>query len=140
MRLEARATRRPGDKGTKRLLERYGTRLLFVRYRYNPETRRMLKTVELIVSERPVRHRGQPQPLASTPPVEEVGLRIAAREHWLRDKVRAAGGYWDPRRGLWILRAAEAVKLRLPSRVVTPPSAIAPVATRSDRSTLKATL
>jgi hypothetical protein len=140
MKLEARATRRPGDKGTKRLLERYGTRLLFVRYRYNPETRRMLTTAELIVSERPVQHRGQAQPPASTPPAEEVGLRIAARERWLRDKVRAAGGYWDPRRGLWILAAAEAVKLRVSSRVVIPAAAIAPVATGSNRSTLEATL
>lgn len=61
MRLEARARRRPGDKGTKRLLEGYGARLLFVRYRYNPETRTMLTTVELVVDERPAAHRNQPR-------------------------------------------------------------------------------
>ena len=136
MRLEARATRRPGDKGTKRLLKKYGARLLFVRYRYNPEARKMLTTVELIVDERPAPDRVQPQPPTSTPPAEEVGLRIAARERWLRDKVRAAGGYWDPRRALWILPTGEVVRLRLSSRVVTPP---APVATRGNRSTLEAT-
>lgn len=137
MRLEARATRRPGDKGTKRLLERYGARLLFVRYRYNPETRTMLTTVELIVDERPAPQRDQPQAAAPTPAAGQVGLRIAARERWLQDKVRAAGGYWDPRRALWILPASVAVRLRLSSRVVTPSPE---VATGSNRSTLEATL
>jgi hypothetical protein len=137
MRLEARATRRPGDKGTKRLLERYGARLLFVRYRYNPETQSMLTTVELIVDERPARPRNEPQPPVSTPIAEQVGLRIAARERWLQDKVRAAGGYWDPRRALWILPAPEAARLRLSSWVVSPPPA---VATGSNQNTLEATL
>lgn len=137
MRLEARATRRPGDKGTKRLLERFGARLLFVRYRYNPETRSMLTTVELIVDERPARTRDKPQRPVSTPTPDQVGLRIAARERWLQDKLRAAGGYWDPRRALWILPASEAVRLQLSSRVVSlPPS----VATGSNRSTLERTL
>ena len=148
MRLEARATRRPGDKGTKRLLDRYGARLLFVRYRYDPQSQRMLTTVELIVSQRPVRRRRLPpadtspspsEPVHTTPSVattrsEHVGLRVAAREHWLRDKVRAAGGHWDPRRALWILPAAQAARLRLPSRLIAlPPRGT----TGSNRSTLE---
>ena len=146
MRLEARATRRPGEKGTKRLLERYGERLLFVRYRYNAETRNMLTTVELVVDERPARPRNKPNPPVSPPAGDQVGIRIAARERWLRDKVRAAGGYWDPRCALWILHADVAARLRLSSRVVSLPPAVAQgsnppvVATGGNQRTLQAPL
>ncbi len=41
----------PGANGTKRLVDRYGDRLVAVRYRYDPERRKRLKTVELIEEE-----------------------------------------------------------------------------------------
>ena len=47
--METRLTLRPGQNGTKKLLERYGTRLVRVRYLYDPQAGRRLKTVELIV-------------------------------------------------------------------------------------------
>lgn len=40
---------KPGDKGTRRLVAEYGERLLRVRYRYDEERGKRLKTVELIV-------------------------------------------------------------------------------------------
>jgi len=42
---------KPGQKGTKQLTEQYGDALICVRYRYDPEKRKRLKTVEIIVSE-----------------------------------------------------------------------------------------
>jgi len=48
--METRATLRPGQKGTQKLLERYGERLVCVRYRYDAKACRQYKTVELIVS------------------------------------------------------------------------------------------
>jgi hypothetical protein len=63
MPLEARSTRRPGDKGTKRWLAQYGDRLLFVRYRHDTDTRERLTTVELIVDRRPA-----PRACAASPP------------------------------------------------------------------------
>ena len=51
--MEARATRRPGQKGTKKLVQKFGDRLIFVRYRYDTERRRRFTTVELIVDESP---------------------------------------------------------------------------------------
>ena len=50
--MEARTTQRPGQKGTKKLVERFGERLIFVRYRYDPQRRRSYTTAELIVDER----------------------------------------------------------------------------------------
>jgi hypothetical protein len=42
---------KPGQKGTKALLEQYGDKLLCVRYRYDEKRQVRIKTVELIVSE-----------------------------------------------------------------------------------------
>ena len=49
--MEIRLTLRPGMAGTKKLLERYGERLVCVRYRYDRATGRRVKTAELIVED-----------------------------------------------------------------------------------------
>ena len=49
--MEIRLTLRPGMAGTKRLLARYGERLVCVRYRYDRATGRRVKTAELIVQD-----------------------------------------------------------------------------------------
>lgn len=41
----------PGSNGTKKLVERYGERLVCVRYRYDEERRKRIKTVELVEEE-----------------------------------------------------------------------------------------
>lgn len=51
--MRTRLTLAPGANGTKKLMERYGTRLVCVRYRYDDERRRRIKTVELIEEESP---------------------------------------------------------------------------------------
>jgi hypothetical protein len=47
--METRLTLRPGMPGTKKLVARFGERLVCVRYLYDPQARRRLKTVELVV-------------------------------------------------------------------------------------------
>src|SRR5258706_15786640 len=49
--MEIRLTLRPGMSGTKKLLARYGERLVCVRYRYDRATGRRVKTAELIVGD-----------------------------------------------------------------------------------------
>jgi len=44
---------KPGQKGTKKLMEKYGEKLLNVRYVYDSEKHIMMKTVELIVEQKP---------------------------------------------------------------------------------------
>jgi hypothetical protein len=98
----------PGAPGTRRLLERYGSTLLSVRYREveSPDgTNRRLTTVELVIDERP----GKPR---------EAWLRIAYGETELRRTVRQAGGTWDAARRLWRLPASAVKLLRLQDRVV----------------------
>src|SRR5882672_3898114 len=49
--MEIRLTLRRGMSGTKKLLARYGERLVCVRYRYDRATGRRVKTAELIVED-----------------------------------------------------------------------------------------
>ncbi len=74
--MEARSTMRPRQKGTKKLVARFGSRLLFVGYRYDPKLKKRFTTVELIVAE-----------TDWTPPVSPM-VRV-------RVDVKAAGAKWD---------------------------------------------
>jgi hypothetical protein len=49
--MRAKLTLRPGQRGTKKLVRKYGDRLVCVRYRYDGERRKRYKTVELIIEE-----------------------------------------------------------------------------------------
>ncbi len=40
---------KPGQRGTKSLVEKYGKDLLCIRFRYDAKSRQRLKTIELIV-------------------------------------------------------------------------------------------
>ncbi len=44
----------PGKKGTKKLIEEYGDKLVCVRYRHDPKNNRKLKTIEIIIDENPL--------------------------------------------------------------------------------------
>lgn len=46
-------TLKPGQRGTKALVKKYGASLLYVRYRYDESRRVRVKTVELVVEEKP---------------------------------------------------------------------------------------
>jgi hypothetical protein len=51
--MKTRLALRPGQNGTKKLVAKYGARLVAVRYRYDPAYRIRLKTVELIGEQLP---------------------------------------------------------------------------------------
>jgi len=51
--MEVVKTLRPGDSGTKKLTERFGDRLVCVRYRKDGDKKRRYTTIELIVDEGP---------------------------------------------------------------------------------------
>ena len=72
-----------GQKGTKRLLEQYGDRLVCVRYRYDAARRKRFKTVDLIVAERD----WQP-PRPPLAPDRPISLRIAFSEADVRRRVK----------------------------------------------------
>ena len=113
--METRLTLAPGQNGTKKLLARYGDRLVCVRYRYDSECGVRHKTVELIVETLPWK------PHARVPrrdPHDMVGVRIAYSETALRERIKSAGGIWRPRQRLWEIDWNTARELQLQTRVV----------------------
>jgi len=49
--MKVKSTLSPGQKGTKQLTAKYGSKLVCVRYRYDSARMKRFKTVELIVDE-----------------------------------------------------------------------------------------
>lgn len=89
---------KPGQKGTKRLVEKYGDALLCVRYRYDEKRGVKLKTVELVVEEKTVK------PDSHFRDEDTVAVIVAYTETSLRDRLKAAGGRWCPAEKLWRVR------------------------------------
>jgi hypothetical protein len=116
--MRTRLKLKPGQRGTKKLLAEYGEQMICVRYRYDAERRRRLKTVELIVEEVPWEPR-------SSKVTEEtiVGVRVAWGERELYSRVKGAGGVWNKERRVWELRYGQVVALGMEARIVPTSSA-----------------
>src|SRR5215472_8825198 len=104
---------KPGKKGTKQLLAQYGDRLICVRYRYDAQWKKRLKTVELIVAER----EWEPPPPRFVVDMI-VGVRVGFAEVELREQVKQAGGKWHRGRKVWELRYHHVVALKLEARII----------------------
>jgi len=113
--VETRLTRRPGEPGTRKLVARYGERLLRVRYLYDAENGRRLKTVELVVESVPWRPRAR---VPRRRHDEIVAVRIAWSETDLRERAKMLGAVWRPKQKLWEMRWEDARRLGIASRVV----------------------
>ncbi|SRR6266571_373492 len=87
---------KPGQYGTKALVEKYGDALVCVRYRYDVASNIRIKTVELIVETKELKRQRQMIPDDAIVPV-----RIAYGERELGQLTKAAGGRWDPDVKLW---------------------------------------
>jgi hypothetical protein len=111
--MRIRSTVHPGKRGAKRLLSQYGDRLVWVRYRYDEQRQRRVKTVELIVEE------AEWAPPRAQPPKDGlVPIRLAPPEVRLRKCVKQCGGRWDPQRGVWELSYKHVSALGLEARIV----------------------
>ena len=85
-----------------------------VRYRYDLQRRRRLKTVELIVDETDWEPR----------PEVQVFVRIAYAEEQARRRVKRHGARWHPERRLWSLPYGTAKRLQLEHRIVEEPRGV----------------
>ena len=111
--MKTRLTLKPGQNGTKKLLDIYGGKLVAVRYRYDAERRLRFKTVEIVVEQQP----WIPSLPSSRSPAELVFVHVRYDEVELRVAVRQAGGKWDPERKLWQLRLGTVYELGLDQRI-----------------------
>jgi len=89
---------KPGQKGTRRLVEQYGDKLLCVRYRYDEKRQVRMKTAEIIVEERPCK---PPLRYCDT---DIVSIMVPFSDIALRERLRAARGRWNPEEKLWRVR------------------------------------
>ena len=121
--METRLTLRPGQNGTKKLLARFGERLVCVRYLYDPETGTRHKTVELIIDSAPWRPRARRRRRRDD---EIVAVRIEWPEVELRDRAKRLGAVWRPAQKLWVLPWAMVRRLGIEDRVVDDESASKP--------------
>jgi len=113
--METRLSLAPGQNGTKKLLARYGERLLCVRYCYDAARKVRHKTVELIVEAAPwVPNRRNPR----REPEDMVAVRIGFSETVLREQIKAAGAIWRPKHRLWEVDWKTVRDLGLQTRVV----------------------
>lgn len=96
--MRTRARLKPGQKGTKKLVEIYGDTLVCVRYRYDAQRHKQYKTVEIIVSES-----DWTPPPANLSENTLVELKIGFKETDLRHQVKAVGGRWDVTKSVWIV-------------------------------------
>lgn len=108
--MKAYAHLKPGQKGTVRLKEKYGEALLCVRYRFDEIRQVKVKTVELIVDEKPLvmpRFRNE----------EMVPVSVAFDEVELREQLRTMRARWDGQIKVWFVRYGLVRGTELESRI-----------------------
>jgi hypothetical protein len=96
--MKTRLKLKPGQRGTKALVDVYGDALVCVRYRYDEESRTRVKTVEIIVEKK----EWTPPPPKFTDN-ELVPVQIAFIESELKDMAKSAGGRWNPEKRVWFI-------------------------------------
>jgi hypothetical protein len=111
--MNIRSTVHPGQRGAKKLLTQYGDRLVCVRYRYDEQRQKRLKTVELIVEEA---EWSAPKPSPKNEDLVAVAITLA--ETALQQQVKHWGGRWNPQRGLWEVRYEHVRALGLQDRII----------------------
>ena len=84
-----------GKPGSKKYLDKYGDRLIAVRYRYSEENRLRLTTVELVEEETKL---DKPKRI---PANKNVKLKINYDEYELRGKIKEAGAKWNREEKYW---------------------------------------
>ncbi len=93
-------------------MKEYGDQLVCVRYRYDKIRRKRLKTIELIVDEQDW------VPGVIIPADRRVEIRIGFGETELREKVKEAGGFWNPDKKAWIISYHKVLQMGLERRMI----------------------
>lgn len=84
-----------------------------VRYRYDETTKERWKTVELIIDKRVWK-----PPPSKWSAETLVAIRVGTQERDVRQRVKAAGGKWNPKAVVWELAYRQVVTLGLAERIV----------------------
>jgi len=102
-----------GEKGTKRLVKKYGGKLVCVRYIYDPENKKRTKTVELL------EHIDDWHPDSTKIPWNKmIHLKVEYGETHVGKLIRSAGGKWNKAKKYWELPYREVISLGLEDRII----------------------
>ncbi|HOD62087.1 MAG TPA: hypothetical protein PKG96_08300 [Bacilli bacterium] len=104
---------RPGQQGTKKLVEQYGDRLLNVRYIYNAISEVKMKTVVLVEEQKPWTKKRQ-----YIPPNKIMHLKVEYDEVQIRNLVKSCGGRWNKEKGYWEIAYRQVQILGLENRIL----------------------
>jgi len=113
--VETRLTLRPGQPGTRKLVAKYGERLICVRYVYDAASGRRLKTVELVVETVPWQAKTRKQRRQDD---DVVYVRIAYHETDLRERTKRLGAIWRQPQKLWEVTFRDSKRLGIQDRIV----------------------
>lgn len=124
--MEVRKTLQPGQQGTHRWKNKFGEKLLNVRYRYDDMRRKRYTTVEIIVEEKAYIHSPandivrESRERAENPDdiKQYVYIKVEYQEVVVREKVKAAGAKWDAAKRAWWINKRDVEMLGLENRIV----------------------
>ena len=102
----------PGKPGTKNEFEKYGKNLVYVRYKYDAENKRKIKTIELVFEDKPWNKNLDRKPFN-----KKVFIKIEYDEKRLQKVIRSVGGSWDKGKKLWKIFYGDVVNLGLEDRI-----------------------
>ena len=98
---------KPNQRGSIKIARNYGSELLCVRYRENPDGTERLTTVELVVERVLIQKREDPT----------VSFKIKPEEVDLRRLAQSKGATYDGKNQMWNLVRAEVLRMGLRSRI-----------------------
>lgn len=99
----------PGQRGTLKLVGRFGSKLICVRYRHDSSDLLRFTTVELVIDTAPVRGRRNDEKI--------YDVRIGLREYALQTEAKADGARWNPAERVWRMKGKSVKRLALYTRV-----------------------
>ncbi len=109
---------RPGQEGTQKLQEEFGEALVCVRYRYDGESSRRIKTVEIIVDESEWERPAPKAPVDEKGP-HQVDVRIPIMREDLVSTLRRKHAEYDEETKEWRIPYTVAVRMGLRRYIVS---------------------
>jgi hypothetical protein len=113
MKIFTKKTVSAGKPGTKKWIKKFGHKLICVRYKYDIENKRKIKTVELEVE-----NQAWELDVNRIPANKLTRLKVDYGEIHVGKVIRAAGGRWDKKNKYWELPYREVVALGLEDRII----------------------
>lgn len=102
-----------GKPGTRKWMKKYGEDFLCLRYKYDPDIKMKIKTVELVVEREPWEKN-----LLRIPENKTVFVRVEYGEVHIGKMLKSVGGIWDRQKRLWEVKYGHVKELGLTKRIV----------------------